>query len=393
MTTPFSPPPGQGPIDPRGAFYPPPPPGQPNQAPPAGAPGGWQPPMMPPAGPPAWFPPPPRRKRSHALRTLFTVLGVIVLLVSVLLNLALIAHDAVSNGLGAAGVRETTLISGDAHQKVALIPIVNEMILESNAQLLDKMLEAAEKDSTVKAIVLQIDSPGGAVTPSDEMHQRIVDFKIHKPGVPVVVSMGSLCASGGYYAASAADYLFAEPTTITGSIGVLMPRYNFARLADKYGVEDTSIHATGSPYKTAGSPLKPPTTQETEYLVGLIDADFTEFKKVVVAGRGPRLTQPIADIANGKAYTAAEALKLGLVDAIGYPTDAANYAASMAKLTKMTLVKYDAPPTLLELFSSSAASLPPPRSNAGVQVNGIQINSAALDSLLTPRLLYMWRGE
>jgi protease-4 len=353
--------------------------------------------MMPPSfpgGPPPWYPGPPQppRRRGGALRTLLTVIGVLVLLVSIITNVALIGHDAIAGGLGAAGVRETTLISGDSDQKVALIPIVNEMILESHAQLLDKMLEAAEKDASVKAVVLQIDTPGGAVTPSDEMNQRILTFKKRKP-IPVVVTMGSLAASGGYYTACAADYLFAEPTTITGSIGVLMPRYNFAKLADKYGVEDISIHATGSPYKTAGSPLKPPTTQETEYLVGLIDADYTRFKQVVVAGRGSKLTQPITEIANGKAYTADEALKLGLVDAIGYPADAAAYAATAAKLSKMTLVKYDAPPTLLELFSSSAASLPPAKAAGGLQINGVQINAASIDSLLTPQLLYMWRGE
>jgi protease-4 len=336
--------------------------------------------------PPPWQPPP----RRGIGRTIFIIILILVLFVSILMNVGLIAMNATS-GLASNNIKETTLVSGDEKQKIVVVPIVNEMILEAQADLLNKMLDVADKDTAVKAIVLQIDTPGGSVTASDEMYHRIITYKTAHPTVPVIVTMGGVAASGGYYAACGADYLFAEPTTITGSIGVLMPQYNISKFADNWGIADTSIHATGTPYKTAGSMFKPPDPQETKYFTDLIDADFAQFKTVVTAGRGTRLTQPLPVIANGMAYTATQAQTLGLVDAIGYPPDAYAYAAKKLGITGMEVVKYEQNQGLLELLMSQS-NISPPKAAGSVQINGVQINAANLDEIMTPRLLYLWRG-
>jgi len=289
--------------------------------------------------------------------------------------------------------RENVIVEGDAKQRVAVVPIITDLMLEAQADQFEKMMTAVEKDDTVKALVLKIDTPGGAVTAADEIHHRIELFKTRKPGVPVVVTMGSLAASGGYYAACAADYLVAEPTTITGSIGVLMESINISKLAEKYGVEDTSLHATGADFKTAGSWMKPVNDRDTQYFISMLDSDFAKFKDVVTTGRGSKLTEPINTIANGKAYTADEALKLGLVDQLGYAPDAYNYVESKLGKSNMEVVQFEQPSSLMELLSSSKSNVLPGEARGGVQFNAVNIDAGKLNEMLTPRMMYLWRGE
>jgi protease-4 len=381
----LQPPPGQGPIDPRGAFSPPPPPGQGGGGGWAPPPPGFLPPMMP---PPGWFPPPPRQ-RGFA-RAIFTTLATTLFGISILLNLYLLVFTGLTGNHEA---KETVIVEGAATEKVVIIPIVNSMMLEAQAQAFDKMMDRAEKDANVKAVVLQIDTPGGEVTSADEMYHRVMVYKSKHATVPIIVSMGGMATSGGYYAACAADYLVAQPTTITGNIGVLMPQYNLSKLADNWGIQDTTLHSTGADYKTAGSWLKPPNEADRAYLLDLIDTMFAQFKWVVTTGRGSRLTQPINIIANGKAYTSGEALKLGLVDQIGYLADAYTYAGTKAGLKNMMVVRYEEPSTLLEMLSSSKSTLPPAKASSDVQINGIHIDADHLSDLLRPRLLYLWRGN
>jgi protease IV len=308
--------------------------------------------------------------------------------VSVLLNIILLFSIGLSSGMSSdRDVRETVLIPGDSKQRIAVIPIVNSMMLQAQADQLDKMLSAAEKDDTIKAVVLRVDTPGGEVTSADEMYHRILDFKSKKPNVKVTVSMGGLACSGGYYAACAGDTLFAEKTTLTGNIGVLMPNYNFSKLAEKYGVEDTTIHSTGADYKTAGDWLKPPSDKDTQYLTGLIDSMFGQFKSVVTTGRNGRLKQPIESIANGMAYGADDALKLGLVDQIGYLTDACTFAESQAGSKGMQVVQYEKAQSFLQALTEKS-NLPALRASGGVQFN---VDAQTLSQLQSPRMLYMWR--
>jgi protease-4 len=213
--------------------------------------------------------------------------------------------------------------------------------------------------------------------------------------------MKSMATSGGFYAACAGDYIFAEPTTFTGNIGVLMPSFNFSGLLNKYGVEETTIVSTGATFKNAGSPYRPEQEQDRKYLQSLADHAFTLFKQVVSAGRGPRLTGKIDDLANGKVYIASEAKDAGLVDAIGYPRDAYAYAATAVNAKNPSIVRYqDSPPSLASLlpFLASRANTAPASASGGaggVTVNGVNVNVGpeTLDRFSTPRLLYRWNGR
>jgi protease-4 len=390
-----TPPPGQGPIDPRGAFVPPPPPGAAAGGPPAGpgsmGPGGPQAMYVMPPGPPVgggpmptWPMPYPPRRRGGPWWWIAIVVLLLLLIGSLIAN-AILAEGLVTGN----GGNQTVLSAGDAHQIVAVIPLVG--IIDSDLeQHFGEMLDRAEQDTDVKALVVRIDTPGGEVGASDEIYHRIEHFKqIRK--IPVVISMGSLATSGGYYVSSAGDYLFAEETTDTGNIGVLMPGFNFSKLLNSYGITDQTTVSSGTPYKEVGSPFIPPTQMGSEYLQHLVDGAFDRFKEVVKAGRGARLRQSIDTIANGKVYLAKEAQTLGLVDDIGYLTDATQYAATAAKLSSPQVVRYEEPTGLLKSLLLGSTAVSPAQSRGGPGSVEVNLNGSTLDRLLSPRMMYLWR--
>lgn len=367
----FGPPPGMGP-----AGFPPPPGFQ------GGYPG---------------FPPPKRGFGRFFIFLMVLILaGAIVfhgLASSVLFNLGVIAASAKATGKVAP---ETTLVDGDASQKIVVIPVTG-VIMEESAEKFDRMLTQAEKDSAVKALVIAIDTPGGSATASDAMYHRLDKFKKDAKdagkNIPVIISMGGMATSGGYYLACAGDYIFARPGTMTGNIGVILPRFNISKLFDKWGIEETTIASTGATYKNAGSMFQPENPRDTAYIQGLVDTTFTQFKDVVKAGRGSKLNGDPADLFSGKVFMGEEAKAKGLVDALGYEDDAYNYAASAASLKDKEVVKYDEMPSLLHLLGAESKLDPPKAEGRGVSVNGVTIDAKALEDLVAPRPLYLWRGE
>ncbi|MEA2708742.1 MAG: protease [Phycisphaerales bacterium] len=396
------PPPGQGPIDPRGAFAPPPPPHHQQQqyggfqpAPPPGF-GPMGPGMYPPPPPMFMMPPqqPPRRGGGF-VRAIMVTFATVIFGASLTLNLYLLTLT----GLAGSGGRsqQTNVLTGDPKQKIAHVPIKG-IIMEEAFERFDRMMKSVEADGDVKAVVIEIDSPGGSVTASDEIHNRILKYKKEKPGVPIVVSMAGLAASGGYYVACPADYIFAQPTTLTGNIGVLMPQYNVAELFEKWGIKETTVESSGTPFKNAGSMFRAEKAEDRAYIQDIADKAFAQFKDVVAKGRQSKLKKPLAEIANGKIYMAADAEALGLIDKIGYLPDAYDHAATQAKLTNRTIVKYHDPPNFLDTLMSGKSNIGPGAGGAGggghsVNINGIQVNAGDLRELLTPRLMYLWRGQ
>jgi protease-4 len=413
------PPPGQHPIDPQGAFS-----GRPsaqgdaraaaaaaNPAPaPVYAPPGPQmmpsmvphmmpnpmppqmPPMqmMPPQMMPFPYPPPPPPRRGGAGRAIFIGFLILLLIGSAFLNLVLLAGSLGGSG---AGIQQQTIQAGGGTDKVAVIPLRGIIDTNTSAQF-DRFLDTAEADKNVKALVIEIDTPGGTVTASDEIYNRIRLFKSKKP-IPVVVSMASLATSGGYYAACGADHVFAQPTTFTGNIGVLMPRYNFSKLMEKYGVEETTIVSTGATFKNAGSSFRPESPEEKQYMQGLADSAFAQFKTVVTNGRSSKLKAKLEDVANGKVFTAADALTLGLIDQVGYLEDAQAYAMTAAGLSGPTVVRYQDPPTFMELLMSSRSVLPALGAGGDGRSPAVNvtIDQRLLHEMSTPRPLYLWRGQ
>lgn len=390
-------PPGQGPIDPRGAFSVPPPP-QPGATGPSGPggvppmPPGWQPPNLPPMMyPPMMYPPPPPPRRQGGFaRGIFLTLATTIFGISLLLNIYLL----VTAGLfgGGDSTRSNTLLEGDSAQQVAVIP-VKGVIMDQAATRLDRFLKQIDTDKNVKALVLEVDSPGGSVSASDQMYHRIERFKTEHPGVPVVVAQEGLAASGAYYISCAGDYLFAQPSALTGNIGVLMPQYNVSELFNKWGIKENTIVSTGATYKEAGSMFKPETPEERAYLQDIADKAFAMFKGVVATGRKGKLTKPLSEIANGKIYTAADAQALGLVDKIGYLRDACQYAAKTAGLSRPNVVRYEERPSLFDALSgkSNVSGASAQAGQSSVTINGININADDIRDLLTPRLMYLWR--
>ncbi len=163
----------------------------------------------------------------------------------------------------------------------------------------------------VRAIIVRIDSPGGAVAPSQEIYEAVQRAREKKP---VYASMGSVAASGGYYIASAAEKIYANPGTLTGSIGVAMHMRNVQGLLSKIGV-DNSIIKSGE-YKDAGSPYRKMTPKESRYLQAVSDDIYDQFLEAVAEGRKIDREQA-EELAQGKIYTGKKAMELGLVDALG----------------------------------------------------------------------------
>ena len=185
-------------------------------------------------------------------------------------------------------------------------------------------LKAYVKDPSIKAIVLRIDSPGGAVAPSQEIYEEIRKAVTKKK---VVVSMGSIAASGGYYIAAPATRIVANPGTLTGSIGVIMEIPNVEGLMNKIGVK-TEVIKSGR-HKDIASVFRGIKKEEREILQGVLDNVHEQFIKAVAEGR-KMLIEDVKRIADGRVFTGEQALKAGLVDEIGNLEDAIKSAAKLA---------------------------------------------------------------
>lgn len=199
---------------------------------------------------------------------------------------------------------------------------VKGVIIDSQETV--KQLNELRKNGRVKAVVLRIDSPGGVVAPSQEIYAEVKKLAAVKK---VVVSMGSLAASGGYYIAVPATEIFANPGTITGSIGVLMKYSNVEGLLGKIGVKAFTLK-TGK-YKDVGSPVRPMSAQDKAMLQGVIESAYGQFVRAVAQGRNlPE--EDVRKIADGRIFTGEQALALKLVDRLGTLEDAIDEAGKLA---------------------------------------------------------------
>lgn len=239
------------------------------------------------------------------------------------------------------------VVSGVGEDKIVLIPItgiISDKSTESvfmNApglvQVVEKSLEQASADNGVKAVIFQIDSPGGGITASDMIYNNIVRFK-EKTRKTVVVYMQDVAASGGYYISIAADKIIAHPTTITGSIGVIMPIINVAKLIDKYGIENKSIKS--GLMKDIGSPLKGMLPEEEEVLSDIIEEMYMRFITLISNERRLSLDH-VKMLADGRIFTGKQAVENGLIDQVGYLDDAIETTRGLAGLKEAKIIKYE----------------------------------------------------
>jgi protease-4 len=200
----------------------------------------------------------------------------------------------------------------------------------------------AERDSDVKAVVLRINSPGGSAAASQEIASSIRRFK-EDTGKPVVVSMGDMAASGGYYISAYADSIIANPSTLTGSIGVISQFIYIEGLLDKLGLELETIKS--GKHKDMG--IWPLTQEQREIMQDITDDLYNQFISTVAEGRGLAVER-VTELATGQLYTGAQALDLGLIDELGGLDTAIDIAASLAGITLPEVEEYSAPASFLE---------------------------------------------
>ncbi|MCA9291714.1 MAG: signal peptide peptidase SppA [Phycisphaerales bacterium] len=241
-------------------------------------------------------------------------------------------------------------------------------------------LKTAEEDRRVVAVLVRINSPGGGVTPSTVMYQELLDFRT-RSGKPVVVSMGDVAASGGYYVACAADEIIAQPTTITGSIGVIMQTVNLTEGMRKIGIAAEAI--TSGPNKSMGSPFAPMPAEHRALLQGIVTEFYGSFRGVVTASR-PNIPATVLDeVTDGRVVTGRRAAEVGLVDGLGGIREAFAAAKHRAGVTSARLVKYH---RRSEAVASAYAHAP----DAEREVNLLRISIDPSSTGDLPTFLYLW---
>lgn len=244
-------------------------------------------------------------------------------------------------------------------------------------EVLAEQLRRIEEDERVLAVVLRIDSPGGEVVATDEIHQRLLQMKA-KRNIPLVISMGSTAASGGYYLATAGDAIFANRNTITGSLGVIFTLVNYAETAARFGVKEYVIKS--GRFKDIGSPVRPLSEEERAIFQRLVNESYENFVTVISKGR-KMSRERVREIADGRVYSGRQAKELGLIDAFGDLDTATDHALALSRVREATIVRYS------EAFSWSNLLFSMQKYWASDDPFGLQ---RLFDREAAPKLLYQY---
>jgi len=199
-------------------------------------------------------------------------------------------------------------LQGPSGDRIGVVEI--EGVISGSKEVMDDIVDFKD-DASIKGVILRINSQGGGVGPTQEIYREVVKLTEKKK---VYVSMGTTCASGGYYIASAGQKLYANPSTITGSIGVIMELMNVEDVLKKIGLKSNTIKA--GEYKDTGSPFRPMTPEERAYMDGIVTNIYDQFTKDGATGRKMNV-ETVKKLAEGRIYTGTMAKDVGLVDAIG----------------------------------------------------------------------------
>lgn len=294
---------------------------------------------------------------------------------------------------------------GAAGAKVALIDVTGLIadaprpgLLAPGPNPLDQVvarLAKAEKDDAVRAIVLRVNSPGGTVTGSDALYREVMGFR-QRSGKPVVVSMGEIATSGGYYLSLAGDETIAEPSTITGSIGVIILTVNVSQGLNSIGIVSRAVKSGVN--KDLANPLEPMREGQYAVLQGLVDEFYASFRTLVVERRTrdglerPLDQSRLDELTDGRVLSGAAAFDAGLIDGTGGVRDAFDRARALAGLGSARLVKYHADgAAALSPYSATAERFPPTAPTAIADANLVDVGSLMR---LTPGMAYyVWTPE
>jgi protease-4 len=247
--------------------------------------------------------------------------------------------------------------------------------------MLLEQLDMARRDPRVKAIILRINSPGGSVVGSELMHDEITHFR-KESNKPIVALMMDVAASGGYYIACACDQIVAQPSTVTGSIGVIMLMFNVSGTMEKIGLRAEAI--TSGEFKDAGSPFKALSPEDRAIFAGIVAEMYERFVEVVAAGR-PRLSEEdVRRLADGRVYSAGQALQAGLIDAIASPRETIEQLKKQIGSRNVKLVTYARPYEYRPNYYAKSPAAP-----AG-DVNLLKINLPSSMTPAAPEFMYLW---
>ena len=340
-------------------------------------------------------------KKSNGCRfgcmTMALIAGGVIVLVAVVAVIGLVSvskkvsgghahHFVASPRLEAGGEDEVPVLreiwsSGvESGTKVVRIPLTGMIMLgedgwaenAASASAALRAIKRATHDPEVEGIILEIDSGGGGITASDMIYKALLDFKAAHPGRVVVTLMGDIAASGAYYVSLPSDIILAHPTTITGSIGVIMQSYNIKELAAKIGIKDETFKSGDN--KDLLNPFQDVTPEQRAMLQSMIDSLYGRFVKLVAKSR--KLSEAdVRKLADGRIFVADEALEHKLIDGIGYSADAEKEMAKLLNVSEINVVRYSEEVSFLELL----------RSHRGIGMS--------VSDFLKPRetrLLYRW---
>ncbi len=344
--------------------------------------------------PPPWWAQPPR-KRS-AIGRILVSFGALVFFVSIVMNgylMAILAATTSEDRMVTSVARE-----GQEEQTVAVYE-VSGVLTDVSADRFARFYHEVAEDPNIQAVVLRVESPGGGITASDQIHRYV---KMLAESKTVVVSMGAVAASGGYYISAPADEIYAEPTTLTGSIGVIMSWVVVEGTLEEIGMEAVTLKSTSARgWKDELSPFRRPNDVQRQHLQAVLDKMQARFDTVVREGReGKLVTKDIRQTMtfktdngpqtvsftetaplNGKIYLADEALDYKLIDTIGYLDQAIERAISLAGLDNPNVVRYSVPKPLLEQLT-------------GAEHNGkTLLHAETIEDLQTPKIQFLWKAQ
>jgi len=337
--------------------------GEPSQQQPAGIP------VFQPAQPP---------KKGSGWKILWGIITGLSMLGNVMLFLMLIGVGVIAfSGMGEKKYTEEVIEDGPRSTKIAIVSI-DGIIDEKQAQEVYWQLKEASQDKAVKGIIVRVDSPGGTISGSDQIHNEIMKYRADT-NQPAVAFMQGVAASGGYYSSVACNEIIAEPTAITGSIGVIMEYLVLQQLLEeKLGIQPVVVKAGSK--KDWPSPFQVPSEEQLQYLQQrIIDPAYNRFVKVVVDGRSKLTESDVRRLADGSIYWADNALEEKLIDSVGYLKDAIDEAKSLAGVKKAQVVEYKKPFSIAEML--------------GAKTNvSLKIDRRTLYEISVPQALYLWTG-
>mgnify|MGYP005609613479 FL=1 len=258
---------------------------------------------------------------------------------------------------------EEIIEEGNINQKIAVLDINGTISSSGTTSLLSsdeynhesflKRLEMVKEDDSIVGVVISVNSPGGGVSESAEIYDKIKELQ-EETEKPVYVSMGSMAASGGYYVSALADKIFATEETLTGSLGVIMQSINYEELADNLGIDTVTIKS--GPYKDIMAADREMTDEEQAILQSMIDNSYNKFVRIIAEGRGMS-EEEVRKLADGRIYDGVQAKEVGLIDDFGYLDDVTDAMKNDLQMKNASVVRYTDSISLSSLFSASTQKL------------------------------------